>query len=96
MATNDADMPNQRALGEDIQEIAEHLARLRKDLDNLVGSIGRTGTHQADHLREQADHLREQVTDALGAVGNAVKRDPLTSLAIALGIGFLLGILLRR
>lgn len=89
MAPNDAEMPNQRALSEDLQEITKHLASLRKDLDNLAGSISRTGHHQADHLQEQA-------SEALGAVGDAVRRDPLTSLAIALGIGFLLGILLRR
>ena len=89
MSPNDAEMPNQRALSEDLQEIAAHLARLRKDLDNLASSIGRTGSHQAEHVQEQA-------SEALGAVGDAVRRDPLTSLAIALGIGFLLGILLRR
>lgn len=89
MAPNDAEMPNQRALSEDLQEITKHLASLRKDLDNLVGSISRTGDHQAEHLQEQA-------SEALGAAGDAVRRDPLTSLAIALGIGFLLGILLRR
>ena len=89
MAPNDAEMPNQRALSEDLEEIAKHLVSLRKDLDNLASSVGRTGSHQADHLQDQA-------SEALSALGEAVKRDPLTSLAIALGIGFLLGIFLRR
>jgi len=89
MAPNDAKMPNQRALSEDLEEITKHLVSLRKDLDHLASSVGRTGSHQADYLQDQA-------SEALSAVGDAVKRDPLTSLAIALGIGFLLGILLRR
>lgn len=89
MAPNDAEMPNQRALSEDLEEITKHLVSLRKDLDNLASSVGRTGSHQADQLQDQA-------SEALSALGDAVKRDPLTSLAIALGIGFLLGIFLRR
>jgi ElaB/YqjD/DUF883 family membrane-anchored ribosome-binding protein len=89
MAPNDAEMPNRNALSEDLEVITKHLASLRNDLDNLGSSIGRTGANQADHLQEQA-------AEALGAVEEAVKRDPLTTLAIALGLGFLLAILLRR
>jgi ElaB/YqjD/DUF883 family membrane-anchored ribosome-binding protein len=89
MAPNDAEMLNRNALSEDLEVITKHLASLRKDLDNLGSSIGRTGANQADHLQEQA-------VEALGAVEEAVKRDPLTTLAIALGLGFLLAILLRR
>ena len=89
MAPNDAEMPNRHALSEDIEEIAKHLASLRKELDNLAGSIERTGSHQAENLQDQA-------SEALGALEDAVKRDPLTTLAIALGLGFFLAILLRR
>lgn len=89
MAPNDAEMPNRHALSEDIEKIATHLANLRKELDDLASSVGRAGSHQAENLQDQAD-------EALGAVEEAVKRDPLTTLAIALGIGFFLAILFRR
>jgi ElaB/YqjD/DUF883 family membrane-anchored ribosome-binding protein len=89
MASKDAEMPDHRALSEDIRKITAHLARLRQELDGLAGSVGQTGVHQAEALQGQAN-------DAVNAVADAVKRDPLTSVAIALGIGFLLGLVLRR
>jgi ElaB/YqjD/DUF883 family membrane-anchored ribosome-binding protein len=89
MAPNDAEMPNRHALSEDIEEIAMHLANLRKDLDNLAGSIERTGSHQAENLQDQAN-------EALGTLEDTVRRDPLTTLAIALGLGVFLAILFRR
>ncbi len=54
-----------------------------------MGAIGSTGTHQAEALQAQAD-------EALRGVEDAVRNEPLKSLGIALGIGFLVGILLRR
>lgn len=89
MAPNDAEMPNKSALGEDLEEISKHIENLRKELDSLTGSIRRTGSNQADRRQEQA-------REALGTVEEAVKRDPLTTLAIALGLGFLLALLFRR
>lgn len=89
MATTDAEMPDHKALSEDLEEIAKHLSRLRADIDGLVRSIGATGGHQADALQGQA-------SDAVAAIEDAVRREPLKSLAIAVGIGFLLGVLTRR
>jgi ElaB/YqjD/DUF883 family membrane-anchored ribosome-binding protein len=89
MAKKDADMPDHEALSEDLQRITKHLSNLRQEIDGLVHSIGRTGSHQADNLKTQAD-------EAQGAVEDAVRRSPFAALGIALGIGFLLGILLRR
>ncbi|ODR97628.1 hypothetical protein AUC69_10990 [Methyloceanibacter superfactus] len=89
MAQKDADMPDHLALSEDLQQITKHLSNLRKEIDSLVHSIGRTGSHQADNLKAQAD-------EAQSAVEDAVRESPFASLGIALGIGFLLGILLRR
>lgn len=89
MATTDADMPDHKALNEDLQEIAERLASLRSEIDSLVGAVGATGSHQAEALRDQA-------SDALAGFEDAVRREPLKSLAIALGVGFVLGVILSR
>jgi ElaB/YqjD/DUF883 family membrane-anchored ribosome-binding protein len=89
MAQTDAETPDYKALSEDLQEITKHLANLRAEVDGLVRAIGRTGTHQAGALQAQAD-------DAMRSMEEAVQREPLKSLAIALGIGFLVGIFLRR
>ena len=89
MAEKDAEMPSKLALSEDIQEIANHLANLRKDLEALTGQIRRTGDHQLERMQDSAG-------EALNAVEDAVRQNPLSSLGIALGLGFLIAIILRR
>jgi ElaB/YqjD/DUF883 family membrane-anchored ribosome-binding protein len=89
MAAKDAEMPSQQGLSEDIQAIAKHLATLRKDIEALTGQIRRTGDHQLERAQDTAG-------EALHAVEAAVRQNPVASLAIALGLGFLVGIVLRR
>lgn len=89
MAPSDAEMPDHQALSEDLKEIAQRLATLRQAVDNVTHSIGRAGSHQADRLQDQA-------SATLDALETSVRRDPLTSLGIAVGVGFLLGRVMRR
>lgn len=89
MAATDAQMPDHKALKEDLQKIAAHIASLRSDIDGLVGAVGATGSHQAEALRDQA-------AEALESVEDAVRREPVKCLAIAAGIGFVLGIVMGR
>lgn len=89
MATSDAEMPDHKALSEDLEKIAKHLSRLRSEVDALVGSVGATGMHQAEALQDQAGEM-------VGAVEDAIQRTPLKSMCIALGVGFLLGIVMGR
>ena len=89
MATTDAEMPDHKSLNEDIQEIAEHLEALRSNLDALAASVGATGSHQAEALQAQAG-------ETLGAVEEAIRREPLKAIGIAVGVGFLLGVVMGR
>jgi ElaB/YqjD/DUF883 family membrane-anchored ribosome-binding protein len=88
MAPNDAEMPDYQTLNEDLEEMRQRLATLRQAVDNLTHSIGRAGSHQAERLQDQTN-------ETVGAMEDAIRRDPLKSLAIALGIGFLVGVLRR-
>ena len=89
MAAKDAEMPDHHALSEEIVEIAKHLQTLRKDIEGLTGSITRAGGHQAERVQDVA-------SEAVTALETAVRRNPASALGIALGIGFLVGIVLRR
>jgi len=89
MAAKDAEMPSHQALSEDIEKIAKHLATLRQDIEALTGSVARTGSHQFERVQDKA-------SEAVTAVEAAVRRDPVTSIGIALGLGLLLGIILSR
>ena len=89
MAAKDAEMPTHHALSEEVEQIAKHLANLRKDVEGLTGSIKRAGGHQAERAQDAAN-------EALASLEAAVKRSPTTTLGIALAIGFLVGVVLRR
>jgi ElaB/YqjD/DUF883 family membrane-anchored ribosome-binding protein len=82
MAPQDAEMPSHQALSEDIEQI-------RRDVENLTNSLKRAGTHQAERMQDTA-------SDALVTLEDAVRREPVKTLGMALGAGFLIGILLRR
>jgi ElaB/YqjD/DUF883 family membrane-anchored ribosome-binding protein len=88
MAPNDAEMPTAQGLNEDLQEISKHVASLREDLEALAGDARRAGRHQVEHMQSAADA-------AVAEVAEAVRRNPLTALAIAAGAGFLYGVLRR-
>jgi ElaB/YqjD/DUF883 family membrane-anchored ribosome-binding protein len=89
MAAKDAEMPTHHSLHDEIEAISKHLRNLRKDLDGLGGSIARAGGHQAERAQDAA-------SEAVTALEAAVRRNPVSALGIAAGIGFLVGIVLRR
>jgi ElaB/YqjD/DUF883 family membrane-anchored ribosome-binding protein len=89
MAVKDADMPKHHTLGEEVDAIAKHLASLRKDIEGLADSIAQAGSDQAERAQDAA-------SEALSALETAVRRNPTQVLGIALGIGFLVGVVLRR
>ena len=88
MAAKDAEMPTHTALREEADKIAKHLQTLRKDIEGLTGAVAEAGGHQAERAKDAAN-------EALAAIEDAVKRKTKT-LGIALGIGFLVGVVLRR
>ena len=68
---------NQNYLSSDAQEVRENI----KDLGDSVG-------HMASRQYERA---QDMATDAIQETGDAIQRNPLTAIAIGLGVGFLVG-----
>jgi ElaB/YqjD/DUF883 family membrane-anchored ribosome-binding protein len=89
MAANDAEMPPAPGLDEDLKQIKAHVASLREDLETLAGDAARVGHHQFDRMQSTANA-------AAAEVGDMVRRNPVSALAIAAGVGFLYGVLTRR
>ena len=89
MAPNDAEMAARQGLGDDLDQISKDLAGLREDLRWLADDVKRLGSHQVEDMQAAA-------AGALNELGGAVRRNPLTAVAIALGAGFLYGVLTRR
>jgi len=89
MAPNDAEMAARQGLSEDIDQIAKNLAGLREDLGWLTDDVKRLGGHQFENMQDTANAALEEVAAA-------VRRNPLTAVAIAIGAGFIYGVLTRR
>jgi ElaB/YqjD/DUF883 family membrane-anchored ribosome-binding protein len=68
---------NQNDLSSDAQEVRENI----KDLGDSVG-------HMASRQYERA---QDMATDAIQETGDAIQHNPLTAIAIGLGVGFLFG-----
>jgi ElaB/YqjD/DUF883 family membrane-anchored ribosome-binding protein len=89
MAAHDADMPPAPGLDEDLKHIKAHIANLRDDLETLAGDAARVGHHQFDRMQSTANAAAAEIADA-------VRRNPVSTLAVAAGVGFLYGVLTRR
>ena len=92
------------------EELRENLAELRKDFKELISTVERLAASQADgaasHLRDGLRNYTDRGEELLGQARDhaervyddlheTVERNPLTALMIALGLGFLIGILTR-
>src|SRR4029077_3696778 len=89
MAPNDADMAARQGLSDDMDQIAKDMAGLRADLQGLTGDVKRLGGHQIENMQDTANAALEEIAAA-------VRRNPLTAVAIAIGAGFIYGVLTRR
>ena len=64
-----------------------------RDLSRVSGEWAQTAQVRA---REMADQARTQGEWAVGTMSRQVEQNPVTSIAIALGVGFMLGMMTRR
>lgn len=99
-----ADMPNPNAAAsteDNLAELKADLAAVKADLAQLVETLGRTARHSVDGASTEAEAAIGEVTEwaegQYASVVEYIQEKPLQSVAIAAGIGALLGqILLRR
>jgi len=74
----------------DIDALRDDVAKLARRFSDLLSSKGSSALQQA---KSGIDDTGEELTDALN---DAVKTRPLTTLAMAAGLGFVLGAVWRR
>jgi ElaB/YqjD/DUF883 family membrane-anchored ribosome-binding protein len=92
----------------DLQALRDDMARLAKQIADIFAAKGNTAWHRArssvdDALadaegkgREAVDAVREVGDNMLDAIDESLKQRPYTTLALAVGIGFLFGATWRR
>jgi uncharacterized protein YjbJ (UPF0337 family) len=69
--------------------LSEEIESLRSGIQSLSSTVERIA-------QEQLPHARVRATDAIKQAEDAVKRNPILVVAIALGLGLLIGVLTRR
>lgn len=88
------------ATEKDIKELRQEYASLKSDLSEMsetLSSLARDGVAEGrERVRGVAKQSRKQAREAWDVVENELEDRPITSLAVALGIGFVLGKVLSR
>ena len=74
---------------QDADEIADQIDAIREDLQNLTSTVGRIANKQLNRAQDKAMATASEAEEA-------IRRNPLQSVAIAVGVGFLFGVLTRR
>jgi ElaB/YqjD/DUF883 family membrane-anchored ribosome-binding protein len=92
------------------EDLEAEIARLREDVANLAAQLARTGEHSyaaamraasegAEQIRVKGeaavDALKSNASDIEQQISEAVRERPITTLAIAAGIGYFLAVLRR-
>ena len=72
-------------------QASKHAGRNRPSgIDDIAGITGNVG----DMASRQYEQAYDVATDAVEETGQIIRRNPLASLGVGLGVGFLLGLIL--
>jgi ElaB/YqjD/DUF883 family membrane-anchored ribosome-binding protein len=73
----------------DADELANQIDAIRTDLQNLTSTVGRIANKQVNRVQDKAMATANEAEEA-------IRRNPLQAVAIAVGLGFLFGVFTRR
>ncbi len=90
------------------EQLIEHISRLMAEAEAMIaGPVSEQGNGRLADIRERLESARERLTEAYGQArkkvvagakytDETIRTYPYQSLAVALGVGVLLGALIRR
>lgn len=82
-----------------VDELKEEFASLKADVSKIADTLGKLSGEQVSHGRERArdaaGRARTETRRAVDTVEEEIRQYPLTSLAAAFGLGYLVGRTLR-
>jgi ElaB/YqjD/DUF883 family membrane-anchored ribosome-binding protein len=73
----------------DAQDLAAEIDAIRADIQTLTSTVGRIAGKQINRAQESAMETAQEAEEA-------IRRNPLSAVAIAVGVGFLFGVFTRR
>ena len=71
------------------EDLANQIDAIRVDLQNLTSTVGRIASKQVNRAQDRAKETAYEAEEA-------IRRNPLSAIAIAVGLGFLFGVFTRR
>jgi ElaB/YqjD/DUF883 family membrane-anchored ribosome-binding protein len=71
------------------EDLAAQVDAIRADIQNLTSTLGRVANKQLGRAQDTAMEKTHEAEEA-------IRRNPLSTLAIAVGLGFLFGVFTRR
>jgi len=77
------------AAQEHIDKLVDEVQKIQSDMKTMAAKVG--------HLAgESLDRAQEGAVEGVQQAGQAVQRNPLAAIALAVGLGLVLGALMRR
>jgi Bacterial protein of unknown function (DUF883). len=93
MSFPDSDMRTSAAkkstTSHDTEDLAAQVDAIRADIQNLTSTVGRIANKQLGRAQDRAMEAANEAEDA-------IRRNPLSAVAIAVGLGLLFGVFTRR
>jgi ElaB/YqjD/DUF883 family membrane-anchored ribosome-binding protein len=89
MSSTDADMRAKKSTSRDTAELADQIDAIRADIQSLSSTVGRLANKQIGRAQDKAMETANQAEEA-------IRQNPLSAVAIAVGLGFLFGVFTRR
>jgi ElaB/YqjD/DUF883 family membrane-anchored ribosome-binding protein len=73
----------------DTEDLADQIEAIRTDIQSLTSTVGRIANKQLGRAQDKA-------VEAANDAEEAIRRNPVSAVAIAVGLGFLFGVFTRR
>ncbi len=81
--------PKKSSTSRDTDELADQIDAIRADIQSLSSTVGRIANKQIGRAQDKATETANQAEEA-------IRQNPLSAVAIAVGLGFLFGVFTRR
>ena len=89
MSSTDSDVRGKKSVSRDTEELADQIDAIRSDIQSLTSTVGKIASKQVNRAQDKA-------VDAANQAEEAIRQNPLSAVAIAVGLGFLFGVFTRR
>ena len=89
MSSTDTDVRGKKSTSRDTEELADQIDAIRSDIQSLTSTVSRMANKQINRAQDKAVETANQAEEA-------IRQNPLSAVAIAVGFGFLFGVFTRR